>query len=393
MKGIYFLLIAIVLVLSACNSDTEKQKEKNVEEVPPSLQKEDDSRVLVELSDKEVSELHIKTHKVVKAKQHLQIVSPGSVQAAPGYISLISAPVDGRVVSLHKNEGDQVYKGQVLMEIESLEFGRLVSEYLKANAEADFYQGKYERMLKLVEKKISSESELEQIKSDYKRAQAAEDAAISMLRAVGVSQKEIDKLKDKEDINPVLKITSPISGVINEHLVELGQSVKAYEKMASVINNKKVLIKAFISPEEGQYVSKGDAVIVGHRNNNRAPIKATVSTVNPSLDVNNRSVIANILVNTRDNWPLPGENVRLEIESSSPLDVITVPMDAITYDDNDAVVFVKHSNDKYEKRILDVTNGQGDYAIVLSGLKENEEVAISQVFSLKALARYEQFAD
>jgi cobalt-zinc-cadmium efflux system membrane fusion protein len=115
--------------------------------------------------------------------------------------------------------------------------------------------------------------------------------------------------------------------------------------------------------------------------------------VNPSLDMNNRSVIANILVESKDNWPLPGENVRLEIESSSPVDVITVPMDAITYDNNDAVVFVKLSEDKYEKRILEVTNGQGDYAIVRSGLKESEEVAISQVFSLKALARYEQFAD
>lgn len=393
MKRKYFILLIIPLLFIACNNDEHKAEENNVEDVPPSLKREQNTPKVITLSDKEVRELHIKTVTVQKKKRNYTIVSPGMVQPAPNYISFISAPVDGRIVSLPVNEGERVYKGQVLMEIESLEYGKLISEYLKSSAEADYYKNKYERMKKLTEKKISSESELEQVQSDYKRAQATEDASISMLRAIGVSQKVIHELITQEDIDPVLKITSPISGIINDHLVELGQSVKAYEKMASVINTKKLLIKAYISPEEGQYVNPGDTVDITQRKSSRKNLKSTISTVNPGLDIDNRSVVANIMVKPVENWPVSGENVRLEITTASPVEVIAIPMDAITYDDDEPVAFVKLADNKFEKRILQVNDNQGDFAIVQSGVKENEEVAVSQVFSLKALARYEQFAD
>lgn len=390
------LLLPILLpfILFSCNSGEEqKNQKKELEDVPPSLRKEQKAGGLVILNEKEARELHIKTITAQRSKRTFQLISPGITQAAPNYISFISAPVDGRIVSLNVNEGERIRKGQVLMELESLEYGKMISDYLKASADANFYENKYKRMQKLVEKDISSQSELEQIKADYKRAQTAVKASVSMLKAVGVSRQQIENILKQEDINPVLQITSPISGVINEYKVELGQAVKAYDKMASVINMKKLLIKAYISPGEGQYVRTGDKAYVTRRDDSSKTLMSKISTINPSLDPNNRSLIANIFVKPKNNWPMPGENVRLKIHTSSPVEVIAIPMDAITYDDDTPIAFVKAGDRKYEKRYLEINSTKGDYAVIQSGIKVNEEVAVSQVFSLKALARYEKFAE
>lgn len=389
----FLLIIALAAGLMGCNNEESSQSKEGSGDVPPSLQDEQTGTNIVKLTSKETKDLDIQTEKLERKRRSFQLVTNGITHPAPNYISQISAPVDGRIVTLAVNEGERVQKGQILIELESLEYGRLVSDYLKAVAETKYYKNRFDRIQKLVKKKISSESELEKIKSDYKRAVAAEDAAKSMLKAVGVSSQEIKKMKNQEDIDPVLKIRSPINGVVNEHLLELGQSVKAYGKMASLINMDKVLVKAFINPEDGQYVKSGDSVLVNQRTNGKKAIRSTISTVNPSLDMNNRSVVANIPLEPEKNWPMPGENVRIEITTNLPEEVIAIPMKAVTYDDDKAVVFVRKADNKFEKRYIKINESRGEYAIVRSGLKENEEIATSQVFSLKALARYEQFAE
>lgn len=393
MKALYLIVIIAISLFAACNEkDMEKQK-KNIEEVPPSLQQNNEDKELVKLTDKEAETLQIKTTRVTKTQRHFSIVSPGIAEPAPDYISMISTPIDGRIVRNHANEGDKVSQGQILMEIESLEFGKLISDYLKAEAEASYLKSKYERTQKLVEEQISSQSELEQIESSYARARTTANATESVLKAVGVSGKEINNYKEQEDINPIFKVRSPISGIVDAHLVDLGQSVKSYEKLASVINTEVVLVKAYISPQEGEHIKPGDSVVIDRRNQNSKQLSSIVNSLNPSLDEGNRSLVANILVKPINNWPMPGENLRATIFSSSNLEVIAIPLKAITYEEDKAVVFVKKPGHVYEKRFIRLLDTQENLRVVTAGLKEGEEIAISQVFSLKALARYERFAD
>jgi cobalt-zinc-cadmium efflux system membrane fusion protein len=120
---------------------------------------------------------------------------------------------------------------------------------------------------------------------------------------------------------------------------------------------------------------------------------AVISSVNPGLDENSRSVVVNILVSTSKNWPRPGENVRLEIVSSSQKEVIAIPVEALAYDGNQPVVFVQQSDDVFEKRTIRINEIGPRFVFVGNGLKEGEQVAVSKVFSLKALSRYDIIAE
>jgi cobalt-zinc-cadmium efflux system membrane fusion protein len=163
--------------------------------------------------------------------------------------------------------------------------------------------------------------------------------------------------------------------------------------MATIISLDQVLVKAYISPEDGTLVRTGDSVRISHRLINEEPLRAVITTINPGLDENNRSVILNILLSQKNAVLKPGDNVRTEITTRSPVEVLTVSMDAVTYDNNDPIVFVSLASDTYEMRKIRIREIVNGFAVVTTGLNAGEKVAVGQVFSLEALSRFKLISE
>lgn len=387
------LLFFVVIILSSCgNKSVTTQNEKTGSDTPPSISGVKPEN-LVKLSDKEIAELKIQTIPVTSSMQKYSIAAPGVVFPAPNHISIISTPIDGRISKISVQEGQLVRMGQELFSIESFEFGNMVSEYLQAVSEETFQTSRLQRLEQLVEQTISSKSELDRAQSDFQRAKTSVIAAVSKLKAIGVPDKEINAFKTAESIDPTLKIHSPISGIMDQRSVELGQSVNALQMLARVLDMSHVLVRGYVSPEDARFITSGDSVRISRRQNDSFAMKSIVTSINPGLDENNRSVIVNVMLATDQNWPKPGENLHLSILTSSPVEVITVPMEALTYEGNDPIVFVQVSESVFEKRKLDVQEFRDKYAVVRKGLEKNEKLAITQVFSLKALSRFDKIAE
>ena len=186
---------------------------------------------MITIPEEQRNRLKIETIRINSSEANYKISAPGFVFPEPNNFYIISTPVQGRIISLLKHEGEPVRKGDLLLEIESSQFGNLVAEYLQASATVRFEKDKYERIQTLVEKKISSDRELVVAEADYIRAKTNVDAAYSRLKAVGISDEVITEFSSSKNINPVLKIFSPIDGKIDQHLIEMGQAVEEYEKV------------------------------------------------------------------------------------------------------------------------------------------------------------------
>ena len=111
------------------------------------------------------------------------------------------------------------------------------------------------------------------------------------------------------------------------------------------------------------------------------------------MDENSRSVVVNILLSTTGGWPKPGENVRLDITTSSKKEIVAIPVESITYDGNQAVVFVKKGEGVFEKRPIGISEIRDKFVFVNTGLANNEEIARTKIFSLKALSRFDIIAE
>lgn len=393
-KSIWLGACLLAAVAVSCSSDKKaEQPSETIQETPPSVSGEQPGKLVIHLSDKETSELKIEIERISSDVRNYQLIASGVVFPATNHASVISTPVDGRVVAILVRDGQLVQKGQELFKLESLVYGNLIAEYLQALAEEKFQTTRLERMKQLVEQTISSKSELDRAQSDYERARTASIAAVAKLKAIGVPDHEVEALKNADKIDPGLKIHSPISGSFEQLKVELGQSVNALEMLGRILDLQQVLVKGYLSPEDARFVSPGDTVMISRRDDDKMKLFAQISSVNPGLDEDNRSVVVNVEVSPRNSWPKPGENVRLEISSSSTGEVYAIPLKAVTYDGNQAIVFVKKGPSTYEKRAVDITEIRDQFAIVRNGMSDDEEVAVSQVFSLKALSRYELIAE
>lgn len=386
-------LLGLFILINSCGSKTQTaQKDQMSSDSPPSVSGVKPEN-LVKLSSTEVAELKIQTIVVNSSTLNYSIPVPGVVFPAPNHVSIISTPIDGRISRISAQDGQGVKQGQEMFSIESLEFGNMVSEYLQAVSEETFQSSRLQRLEQLVEQTISSKSDLDRARSDYQRAKTSVIAAVSKLKAIGVPETEINAFKTAESIDPTLKIHSPISGIMDQRSVELGQSVNALQMLGRVLDISHVLVRGYVSPEDARFISAGDSVKITRRQNDTFKMRAVVTSVNPGLDETNRSVVVNILLGTYENWPKPGENLHLSIETTSKIEVISVPVEALTYEGNDPIVFVQVNETTYEKRKVDVQEFREKYAVVRKGLEKNERLASTQIFSLKALSRFDKIAE
>ncbi len=383
-------LVFITLFLALISCSKQENSESNIATEDKAANGE---IALIELNSKQASEITIQVAEAVKGQAEMNIVAPGQVFPSPDKIAIVAAPLSGRIKKIYVHEGDKIAAGKPLLEIESLEYANMIAEFLQYKAELDYSASQVRRLEQLTEKKISSKSEFEKAKSDLGRTKALLSAAHSRLLAVGVTQKQLDTWQDGNTPEPVITVLSPITGFLNEHLIDMGQAVETYEKLLTVISTDEVMIKGYLSPNEGNGVYVGDSVFIKNRKfDKQGGLASVVKSINPALDQDKKSIIANIIVKTKDACPMPGQSVTLSFQSRTQSNVITIPAIAIIYDGKNAAVFVQKSATQYEKRYITVVKSDDEKAIV-TGVEEGEKVAINELFTLKALSRYEQFSE
>lgn len=392
-----FIVIGLFLTLIGCGSDTPDNQAQVDPGTPPSLHAERD-RPVVQLTERQAADLNIRHHTVQRERIRFEINAPGRVYGAPERISVVSSPINGRVSKIYAHEGERVEAGDPLLDLESLEFANLVGDYLEASAEVTYQEQQVDRLQVLSDERITPQRTLERAQADLRRAKTRQSASMARLRAVGISPEAMqswDPFTSEPDAE--LTLYAPISGVMNQHLIDLGEAVNAYDKLLDIIDNREVLVRGYVSPSDAMFVRAGTPVVIAARTDAEASdtkrIEGTVTTVNPALDEQNRSIVLNTILPTRDGWPIVGESVRMSYAAEPNDSTFNIPLSAVQFDEQDAAVFVRRAPLQYEKRIVEISRMTQDRAVISGGLQPGEEIAISQVFSLKALERFEQFAD
>jgi cobalt-zinc-cadmium efflux system membrane fusion protein len=390
------LLVALTpgVALISCGSKTDQPAAQEQLSLPPSMDAaRTDRQEMVRLTPQQASDLKIRTEAVTRKVWVYPITAPGVVMPAPENVAIVSAPVSGRIVAIQAHEGEPVRRGAVVAEMESLEFSTLLADFIQARADAQYQRNQLERIRQLVDKRISPQSALDKTQADFDRADAGFRAALSRLLAVGVTEKEVEGWEASNAVNPRLKVHAPISGSVSEHLIDLGQAVTAYQRMLSIVNLDRVKIEGYVSPDEGTLIRPGDSVLIALKDYPDRRITARVTSINPTLDERNKSIVVYLVIPTRAGWPKPGENLRLSIFVTTPTPVIGVPASAIVYDGSTPMVFLQQDSLTFVRQPLRLLRTASDMAFVHSGIREGDRVAVSQLFTLKALSRMEEYAE
>jgi membrane fusion protein, heavy metal efflux system len=387
------LLLVSPFIFYACSNGQEQGETASVAPgLPPSLLPER-TETIIRLSQNEVAELNIQTTAVLSASEYITLSAPGKISVAQGYAHAVSAPIQGKVQQIFFTEGQTVKAGDVIFQIESNEYSNLIAQYIQASATAEFEQSQMARIEQLVEKRIAPQNDLDKVKSELHRANAQVAAFSARLRTIGLTDGEIANLAAAGNKYPQLKIKAPISGKVDFMDLEPGQAVEAYDFMARIIDNTKLMVSAYISPSDAIYVKKGDSMKIPFPGKSIMSLSAEISTINPGLDELSRSAVAHAFFDNKDELFKPGETNRIEIETRTESEVISIPIEAITYDGDFPIVFVRVSENAFERKAIKIGEMRNGRATIKDGLLPGEMVAVSQIFSLKALMRFDLFSE
>lgn len=383
----------LLVSLAACQQAPVEQLLPKATEAPASVRPVADSAAprALRLTAEQQRQLQMRVAPVAYQRAYYEVVIPGEVYAAPGLMAQVASPIDGRVARLQVREGEAVRRGQVLLELESLSFAELVSDFLEAQAEEAYLERQLARLKQLVAQALSPQSALDRTEADFVRAQAQRMAAEVRLRALGITPEEAQQWGRQE--RPLLPIRALIDGYVDQRQVELGQAVSAHQELMRILNPTRVHIRGFLAPEDAVGLEPGDSVRLVLQMPDSLVLQAQVHTINPALDPESRAVVVNIISDTRQGWPKPGQSVRLRLQLQTPQPVYVVPLQALAYDGQQAIVFVQHTPDTYEVRPVAVWRIDERQVLLLTGVRQGEAVVVEPVFSLKALLRYAEFAE
>lgn len=278
----------------------------------------------------------------------------------------VVAKVSGLVEKLFVEEGHWVREGDVLAQLDD---ERLKIQVDQALADLNRLEADYKRAGNLFEKELISEEEYENLRFQYE------------------SQKSVCELR-KLDLK-YSAITAPISGVITERLIRIGNQVNVSQRVFAIANFNPLVARVFIPESEMRRLQVNQPVKILIDANGDELHDGRVARINPVVDPASGTVKATIEVTASSKESLmPGMFSRLKIVTDTKTDAITIPKRALVSDDGKQAVYVITDN-LARKREVEVGFDDEGQVEILSGLEEGEAVVTIGQSGLKDSTKVE----
>ncbi|NIJ22501.1 cobalt-zinc-cadmium efflux system membrane fusion protein [Sphingomonas japonica] len=326
---------------------------------------------MVTLTQQQITEAGIEVVRPTVGGVAGAIEVSATIEGDPQGVQVASAAIGGRLVSLTKNLGQSVGRGDVLAVIESREAASLKGEVEAARARLGLAQSQLRREQRLFAERVSPEQDLIAARTAATQASIALRLAQQQLAATGGGGGALNRVT----------VRSPISGQVIARSATLGQTVTADAELFRVANLSKVSVVMSLLPADAGRVQPGAQVEVTGPGRRQA---ARVTFVSPVLDETTRLVpVIATLDNRGSTWRV-GETVNASVIVPAGGDrTVAVPSASVQMIEDKPHVFVRTAAGF---KAVPVTLGRrnGGQVIVAAGLTGGERIASTNSFTLKA---------
>ena len=312
----------------------------------------------------------------------------------------ISSDVSGEIRELYVKEGDSVVAGKLMARIDpelyqsaldrseaslnNIKAALSTSRARLAQADARFQEiaAAYERNKKMYEQKLISDGEFETAKSTFLNAKSEVDAGKQTVMAAEYNVKSFEaSLKESRKNLTRTEIFAPVSGIVSKLIVEKGERVVGTSQMAGT---EMMRIANLNDMEVSVDVNENDIVKVGLGDTAEIEVdaypnrkfkgmvteianSATTSAATTSDQVTNFVVKIRILRSSyadltakfgkRKSVFRPGMSASVDIQTERVIDVLAVPIEAVTVRQETALdTLVEENKDTKKPNLLDTKN-------------------------------------
>ncbi len=268
---------------------------------------------------------------------------------------IISAELSGPVEKIHFSEGDQVRRGDVLLEIDP----DTLNSYLKRDQEnVKVVTTKLKRYRQLEKEGLVSRQDVDDLENSLTAAQAS----------MNTTKIQLDKSKP----------LAPVQGIIDRIYIDRGEFTDIGKQLLRLVQVDRLKAIANVPEKDVQFLSVGQqvevipAAILGEESQQ---LIGTIEHIAYAADEMTRTYRTKIAVDNKTGTLRPGMIVRTRFVRRNLPQVIAVPLYAVIDKEGSKSVFVVVDDVVHE---IPVTVGAtvADRIIVTSGLKPKDVLVV-----------------
>ena len=277
----------------------------------------------------------------------------------------VLSETERHVTDLLVEEGDSVRAGQTLLLLEDqaqrTALRRVESQLARSRLE-------YERQRRLFEQDLISEQAYNQARYDTEQLELA--------------------LEDSERELSYATVTAPISGIVTERLVNLGDHVETHAKLFEVVDFDSIVARVFVPERQltGLFVGQPARVLAQSLDGSH---QARVERISPEVDP--RSGTVKVTLDIPGNQGLlPGMYVEVDLVAAVEEDALLAPKRALVYDQEQVFVFrvtEGAEGPRAERLLVHILIESEDVVQLAGDLAEDQRLIVAGQAGLKDGAR------
>lgn len=332
---------------------------------------------------------------VDQAPSKSQLMLPGSIQAVTE--APVLARASGYIKKRYVDIGDRVKEGQLLAEIDAVEFDQSIAQG-KASVEqarsaleqanANLQQGKtnadmahytYERWNSLVQKGAVSRQDADTYKSTY---EASSQNVDSLEKAVNAARSNVAvaeaNLARTRDLQAYLKIKAPFAGVVTQRNIDVGAlATEGTTLLFRIAQTDRLRTYVNVPQMDASGIHVGQPADLKIPDLPSKTFKGTVTRTANALDPATRTLLVEVQVSNESAELLPGMYSEVSFTTPRAEPPLIIRADALVVRGEGSFVAVVDNDNIVHFRKIDVGRDYGDRLEVLGGLKKGDRAVIS----------------
>lgn len=228
-------------------------------------------------------------------------------------------------------EGQKVQKGQTLAVLESPEFAKLQEAYLTSKSNLEFLKLEFKRQESLNEDEINSKKTFQKSKAEY-------DIEVSRNQSL-LRQLQLLNINPNGSISSTVAVKAPISGYITEIFIKIGSTVEPGKSLMNIVDNSQLHLDLLVYEKDLNKVKPGQTVRFTLTNQGNDEITGKIFNVGKAFESDTKSVAVHADISNDDQKLIPGMyvNALIDIESN---ETDALPLEAVVKAEGREFIFI-----------------------------------------------------
>jgi membrane fusion protein, heavy metal efflux system len=381
MQNRFFSTVVMLFVIVAGSGCGKKER---VEQAAPP---QEAAPATLTLTKKAMDQIGLKTEAVSAKPFSRTIVMPARVIANQDNEALVGSLVPGRVCKVMVKVGDYVRAGQPLMLVEGLEIGSIKAGFLSAKANLAYQKANLERQKKLIEENVGAQKNLLESQNEYEKALAEYHAEENRISAIGLRPDEVtsgDETQGNDRCSGALAVKSPISGIVVERNVVIGQLIEGSTNALRIVDLATVWVDGQIYEKDIDNIQNVSAANFTASAYPGRSFPGSIINIGRVIDEKTRTLTIRAELRNPEGTLKPQMFGDLSLRTGAGAKALLLPAESLAKIDNADYVFVRKDDSTFEKRAVKTGRAEGEMVEIREGLHEGDLVVTKGAFYLKS---------